>query len=322
MNSIKKRKDGRYCKTKTINGKRYFIYAKTKKELDTKFKNFKPPKKENEIKKNITFYEFAKQWLNIYKSLQIEKSTYENYFYVIEKHLNINTPINKLNIIDLQNILNNLPTTRIKHLTYSIIKQIFAKAYQIDLIKKDYAVYLTLGKITHKKIESFTIEEQKIILNHLTLGDDFSDRILFYLVTGIRPNEIKHIEDIKQSDNEYFIHVAGTKTENANRWIKISKTIALHYKNKPKNFFIFDTKNFRERFQKEIKSWGIKYGTLYMLRHTFATNLFYLKVPDKARQMYMGHYSSKITNDVYTSFDPTIKATDIKNLYKNYYPDF
>ena len=171
-------------------------------------------------------------------------------------------------------------------------------------------------------MESFTLEEQRIILNHLTLGDNFSDKILLYLVSGIRPNEVKHIKEIKQSDNDYFMHVQGTKTANADRWIKISKTIAEHFKAKPESFFNFDTQNLRERFKIELEQWGIKYGTLYMLRHTFATNLYYLQVPDKARQMYMGHYSSKITNDVYTSFDPTIKPIDIKSLYKELYPEF
>lgn len=318
---ITKRKDGRYCKTKTIDGKRYFIYAKTQKELNKKYKEFKPPIK-NKPNRTTTFYDFAILWLNTYKINQINKDTFSNYYYIINKHLKILTPINKIDVIELQNKLNELPPTRIKHLTLSIIKQISAKAFQLDLIKKDFAQYLTLGKIEHKKVESFTLEEQRIILNHLTLGDNFSDKILLYLVSGIRPNEVKHIKEIKQSDNDYFMHVQGTKTANADRWIKISKTIAKHFKAKPESFFNFDTQNLRERFKVELEQWGIEYGTLYMLRHTFATNLFYLHVPDKARQMYMGHYSSKITNDVYTSFDPTIKPEDIKSLYKDLYPEF
>ena len=59
-----------------------------------------------------------------------------------------------------------------------------------------------------------------------------------------------------------------------------------------------------------------------MLRHTFATNLFYLGVPDKERQSYMGHASSVLTNDIYTDFDPNITKKDILNLYINLYPQF
>ena len=67
---------------------------------------------------------------------------------------------------------------------------------------------------------------------------------------------------------------------------------------------------------------GIKGGTVYRLRHTFATNLYYLQVPDKERSVYMGHYSSVLTNDIYTDFDPNIKKEDILNLYRDLYPDF
>lgn len=70
-----------------------------------------------------------------------------------------------------------------------------------------------------------------------------------------------------------------------------------------------------------MKDVGVK-GTLYMLRHTYATNLYYLGVPDKERQVYMGHYSSALTNDIYTTFDPSIKKSDIVKLYNNLYPEF
>ena len=67
---------------------------------------------------------------------------------------------------------------------------------------------------------------------------------------------------------------------------------------------------------------GIKNKTLHNTRHTFSTNLYYLGVPDKQRQVYLGHSSIVMTNDIYTHLDPSITKNDIVKLYNNLYPDF
>jgi len=69
-----------------------------------------------------------------------------------------------------------------------------------------------------------------------------------------------------------------------------------------------------DKFETYLKRVGVE-GTLYMLRHIFATNLYYLGVPDKERQVYMRHYSSVLTNDVYTTFDPNLaKMTSLNYI--------
>ena len=69
---------------------------------------------------------------------------------------------------------------------------------------------------------------------------------------------------------------------------------------------------------------GITYDVdTYTLRHTFATNLYILRVPEKDRQTYMGHSpGSTITNGVYTTFSPDVKAQNIYDIYGDWYPEF
>ena len=53
-------------------------------------------------------------------------------------------------------------------------------------------------------------------------------------------------------------------------------------KGESKEFFIFDNVRFRQRVQDYYKQIGIKRNVdIYCLRHTFATNLYNLHVPEK-----------------------------------------
>lgn len=118
--------------------------------------------------------------------------------------------------------------------------------------------------------------------------------------------------------NEY---INGTKSKNSKRRVKISQALKDILMKREEYLFKYSQYQISEMFKAFMKDVGVK-GTLYMLRHTYATNLYYLGVPDKERQVYMGHYSSALTNDIYTTFDPSIKKNDIVKLYNNLYPEF
>lgn len=51
------------------------------------------------------------------------------------------------------------------------------------------------------------------------------------------------------------------------------------------------------------------------LRHTFATNQFYLGMPDLYISKWMGHSKVNITKDVYMSVEYRLNAEKIKQLY-------
>lgn len=322
MKNIYKRKDGRWAGVKHINKQTVTVYAKTQKECLAKLqKALKHIQDKQSIPTTYTFDKFAIYWYETFKKNNICKSSQQNYENYIYQHLNkINCLLKDLNSIVLQEYINTLPPTRSKEYCTMIIKQVTKKAFELDLIKKDYGQFLQKGKINRTKISSFTLKEQKIILNNL--GDDeFSIAIYTLLLTGCRPNELNTIK--KSNIKKNMILIEGTKTKNAKRWIKISdwlqnKLLAMPGENILKRWTYNALKKPFKQFMQKCKI----EGSLYQLRHTFATNLFYLGVPDKERQSYMGHYSSILTNDVYTDFDPTISKNDILNLYINLLPKF
>lgn len=319
MKYLTKRKDGRWQGSKVIDGKREFVYAATQRECREKLKKLETKRKREP--KRDSLYAFARDWLVTYKKGNIADSTYRSYAYIINSHLKIATPVNKLTTVQLQALINSLPGTRIRKEVYMLLRQIVRKAYELDYIKKDVSQFVQLGKIEKADGRALTVEEQRKIL--AALGNDpFSRRMLLYLVTGARPGELRRInrKDIRPN----YIKIEGTKNNQATRWVKVSSKIAQLVQSLPGEVFDFDLKRFRERLQRFCKELGIEYEvTTYTLRHTFATNLYILGVPEKDRQAYMGHAGgSRITNDVYTTYSPDVTAADIRELYGDFLPKF
>lgn len=321
------RKDGRYQLYVSYGGKRHYVYANTEREC-----RHKRAELEKELKKNpqryfasgvhecMTLYEFGIFYVENFKKQYVVESTYKQYLSTVKKYLNSKTLLCKLRIEEVQGIINVLPMTSLRGKVFSLLVQILKKAYALDFIKKHLGDLIEKGKTQDERLDALSIEDQQRLVQNLDLNTNFGKRVMFYLLTGARPAEMRTVAEIKKG----FVHLVGTKTKHADRWIKLSESAMTLFENEPVEFYRFDLKRFRQRLQKfveqhcEIKS----YVTLYTLRHTFATNLYYLGCPDKERAAYMGHTTTKTTNDFYTSLDPTISAIDIKNIYGDFYPEF
>ncbi|MGN1227488.1 MAG: tyrosine-type recombinase/integrase [Christensenellales bacterium] len=320
LKNIYKRKDGRYSGVKTIKGKTYRVYAKTQKECAAKLQKV-IKKGEKGFKYPSNFYEFAVYWYDNFKKDNICEISQNNYeWYIMHNLIKIDCDFEDLTVDILQKHINSMPPTRSREYCTMIIKQILKKAYELDLIPKNYGDFISKGKIIRTKKTGFSLEDQKKILNNLG-DDDFSLAVYTLLLTGCRPNELKTIT--KTNIKKNLVLIDGTKTQNAKRWVKISDWLQNKLLEQP-NEEIFKRWTYdalKKPFRRLFKNADVK-GSIYMLRHTFATNLFYLGVPDKVRQAFMGHSSSVLTNDVYTDYDPTITKNDILNLYKDLYPNF
>ena len=316
---LSKRKDGRWCGRRTVNGRRVCVYGRTQRECRDKLNEALNLKKKSPKRESLIT--FARWWIETYKKDNVSKSTYDSYRYAVNTHLNITTPINKVTTVQLQELLNRLPATRTRENVYKTVRQIMKKAYELDLIKKDVSAFLVLGKIEKGERRALNLDEQRALIG--ALGDDmFARRVMFYLCTGARPSEIATVR--KDEIRPGWIKINGTKTAKAVRWVKVSGRLSEMVKSQGADFFTFNNKRFRERLQKFARAAGIEANIdVYTLRHTFATNLYIIGVAEKDRQVYMGHASgSSLTNDVYTTFSPDVKSKDIYDIYGDWYPEF
>lgn len=325
MKNIRKRVDGRWEFRKMINGTQYSIIKKTKEEVVHELAQFKRQRlsitSQQTTKKS--FFDLAKTWFELFKKGKIVSE--QNYLQIINNDMSKGIfllDIRKIELPELQNWLNKLSIYHRKaRYCYQIIKNVFKYALQLDIIKKDISQFLQAPKKQGEIGTNLNLEEQKLFLANLD-KTEIKNELLFYVLTGCRPSEALLITKKDINFDKNIIYVPGTKTKASKRWIPISETFSKFLKNNFEKMFKRDRTYLSKQFQKYMKLLGIKNKTLYDLRHTFNTNLFYLGVPDKLRQSYMGHSSIVMTNDIYTHIDPTITKNDILKLYNNLYPKF
>ena len=80
----------------------------------------------------------------------------------------------------------------------------------------------------------------------------------------------------------------------------------------------YDDEKVYRKFNEILKELNIK-GSIVNLRHTFATNNFYLGTPELFISRQMGHRTSQITKDNYTDIVYHLSKEKILKLYNNLY---
>lgn len=323
MKNIRKRYDGRWEYRKVIDGKRLSLLANSQKELLQKLQQFDPTNKYLEYSNSKSFYYLAVQWYDLFKKDRIKSDS--NYKMYIQNTFNtalFNKNITSITLEELQTFLNSLADKHRKaKYCYNIIKNVYKFALQKEIVKKNISQFLQPPVNKGVKGCAFTLKEQKLILENLD-KTPIKYEILFYLLVGCRRTEAMNVKyhDINFEKNAIFIN--GTKTNAAKRYVNISSKFAEILKNNFDKMFTNNADYYTKQLKLYLNSLNIYGKTLHDLRHTFSTNLYYLGVPDKQRQYLMGHASIVITNDIYTTLDPTITKQDILKLYNNLYPLF
>ena len=220
---------------------------------------------------------------------------------------------------DITDFLNDIAEHRNGDYCFLLLRMVFRKATKDKLVKQNVMLDMRnpFPKSMGKKGSWIDLNGQaKIMAN---LDKPFGKEMLFYLMTGCRRNEAFHtVIDF----NKCVAHIDGTKTKTASRHVQLSKTFCDIIKDDWPTMFQYKGYTISKLCATFLESIGISGKSTHSLRHTFASNLYYLGVPDKLRQYLMGHASIVMTNDIYTTLDPTIKKRDIIDIWGHFYPKY
>lgn len=234
--------------------------------------------------------------------------------------------------IDLQNILNAQAGKSESHVKklYQEMCFVFEKAQQNHLLIHNLAENLVRPHGYIHKRRSLTDAERR---HFLAVCDRDPRFVLFLLMLkcGCRSKEARDAigKDIILEDGVPVLHIRGTKSANADRFVPIPLDLYARIKNTPKfaniaqsdaGTYINETtyKRMTERLRREMNlSMGCKtyrnklippYPLApdfvpYMLRHTYCTDLQKRGVDIRTAQYLMGHSDISITANIYTHVD-------------------
>lgn len=193
-------------------------------------------------KNNITVYELAKEINeNKLKRNKIREATFNRNQKTIEciQNSNIDKPIQKITSQQLQDFLDEYIIKKDSHnnilfeYSNSTIDKIFQQLNGVfrEALKRDYILKNPMlnvekplsGKLT-KKVEAFSIDEQKNFLTVLNSSDEkYRDIFIIALYTGMRIGEILALKKADIDWKQRIITVKRTLTKNKNDKVILGK---------------------------------------------------------------------------------------------------
>ncbi|MBU3205189.1 tyrosine-type recombinase/integrase [Clostridium algidicarnis] len=208
--SIYQRKDGYWVASLTIGRnpltgklKRKTFSGKTKKEVLDKLKQFNKIADYVDLSKDdITLSQWFKIWLFEYKKMELKTRSFQRYEGIYRTYIKDSvaggTKLSKLKPAQLQNLINNLGTSKSNaRYIHTILKSALTLAVKQDYIVKNPALAVIPPKPEkNNKKKTLTREEQTKIIDYLTINidDNLNFMILFDLFTGLRLGEIMALE--------------------------------------------------------------------------------------------------------------------------------
>ena len=327
-------KEFKYRTTFTFDGKRYEVRADTEKELWKKKAIRLHELEEGHIVigPNMKVQDWAEMALTTYKPNTAE-STLHDMKLRIRKHIYSeigSMPIRTVKPMHCQNIMNKqagMSFSHIKKLSQEL-KFIFKTALENKIILENPADHIVIPhgeKGTRRSLTDF--EEE----HFLSVCDQDPRFVLFELMyyCGCRPEEAAGCigKDIDQKKS--LLHIRGTKTHNADRYVPISRVLFQKIRSTPPFDYIaqnragkrIDEPSYDRAVAALKRAMNISMGCKvyrnalvppfpladdfvpYDLRHTYCTNLAKSGVDIRTAQKLMGHASIQMTADIYTHVD-------------------
>lgn len=303
-------------RTFTFEGKRYYIHADSEKEAIEKMALRKRDLEEGRCKEsNITVKEWSAKAISVYKANVTDK-TRKNTEWFIRKYIDPkigSMPLKKVTAIKCQDILNqvsNMSQRTIEEL-YQTLSFIFKTAKANRLIRENPMENIKMPRGRKRKNRSMFPPEE---ISFIELTNSSSEYVLYELMyyCGCRPKEAMECKgsDIENIDGVPVLHIRGTKTLNADRYVPIPKVLMKKIKGIADDAYIAGVTNeskYKRLNKKLYKAINAEDDFRpYVLRHTYCTNLCKKGVDIRIAQSLMGHSDIRMTSNIYTHTDNSL----------------
>ena len=271
--------------------------------------------------------EWAKIWIEKYKS-DLRPNTLRMYKDAYNVHILSaigNMPLRTVKPVHIRDVMSSIAdkSESLQHKVLITMRQIFQTARQNGLIVKDPTEGVKITPHAKPdKVKHLTKDQVRTLLEAVT-DDKAMAFVGLCLYCGLRREEAMGLQwgDIKGSSltvNRALAFVKNRpdpsqelKTKAAHRTIPIPEPLMDILSNTPKTGLYVITKAdggpmtqmaFRRLWEKVTSVIDFSLHP-HMLRHTYATNLYYAGVDLRTAQYLLGHSSIQMTAQVYTHLD-------------------
>lgn len=320
---MKQRKDGRWLKQITIDGKRLAFYStadtekKAIKDIEQQMIAYK--EKQN---KGATFGSVVAEWRtrHLQKVSYNTAAKYENCLKRALDHFGDDN-IKEISSLDIERYVDSMVESNFAKETVqvnlAIMRRLLEYAKKKNYIDNNVADDVEIPKGLRKTTrEAPTSDERTTIIN--SLDKHFGLFAYLAIFTGLRRAELLALtwEDIdfancilKVNKSIVYQHnqpiISPTKTKTSVRDVIIPEPIAEILEKRKSKGYIFGGQKpmtyqaFRRAYERYQKESGLKL-TAHQLRHGYATLLYEASVDVKSAQALLGHANISTTMDIYT----------------------
>lgn len=259
-----------------------------------------------------TLHSWLDEWFTTYRA-PVLRDNGRALQRVINKHVKPNIPdlpLNDYTPADIQKALNKVEYERMRQMARQVYNQAFREAVRCGLIAVNPVSNVAGVSHKYENGRALTVAEEKQFLT-VAKNDGLYPLFRFYLLTGCRPSEPLLIK--REDIGREFLHIPGTKTEGADRYIPMFSELQQLINNLPDNnerLFPYCYTTVLRRLHKIQENLNFSF-TIKDLRHTFGTRCLQAGVSMKTVQKWLGHSNYNTTANFYSHVSTEFEQTEM-----------
>jgi integrase len=340
--SIYRRKDGRWCGEYLVNGKKRYLYAKTRKEVAAKLTKALAEKGAGFTvdSENLSLEKYMDRWLDSIRDI-VQEGTYKPYEAITRLHIKPTlgkTKLDRLNALQLQTLYREkldagLSPRRVRYIHVTMHKAL-KDAVRLELVSRNVAEAVTPPRLVKREVQPLTRAQMRSLLE-AAKDEKLYGLYVLAVTTGMRQGELLGLQwkdidfdtgTLRVNRSVYNGKVSPPKTNSGRRTIRLSKlaigALKTHRVSAAKlriSEWVFSTgkgtpisnHNLHNRSWKPLlKRAGLPHSTRFHdLRHSCISLLLGRGVPVKVVSEMAGHGDVSITLSVYGHVLPDMQST-------------
>jgi integrase len=346
---MKQRKDGRWQKSVSIDGKKYYFYSTADTEngairdINRQIAEFH----KEDRKETHNFLSIAEEVLEI-KEKTTANQTYQCYLYALQRMKSLHDyDIENIKPGNIQNVLNELALDGMSYSSLHKVKVFFGIVMDYAIVHHEIDIHNFTSSIKIPKnakkgsVHSPSDETISLIIKNAHSVDFGLFAVSLYFL-GLRKGELLALQrkDVNLERGIVFVskavefignqpNVKTPKTASGERILPVPEAYLPYIKTlceglKPDDYLFGGEKPLtkcavRKRWDKYTRELNIDVNP-HQLRHAYATLLYKSGVTPKTAQKLLGHSDFSITMNLYTDFDrqtENAEASKINTYLKN-----